>query len=161
MTWPLLIATHAFAAAVALTLGAWQLFFSTKGNRQHRLAGRTWVALMLYVSITSFWIRDLRDGAFSFLHVLSVVTVVTVTLGVVGAVRGNIQSHRGNMTGSWIGLLFAFVFAVAIPDRHIPTFVVSEPLQATAAAASVLLMTIAVVGLANALPQLRQERIAS
>lgn len=161
MTWPLLIATHASAAAVALGLGAWQLFFSTKGNHQHRLVGRTWVSLMLYVSITSFWIRDLRAGEFSFLHVLSVVTIITVTLGIVSAVRGDVLSHRGNMTGSWIGLLVAFVFAVAIPDRHIPTFVVIEPVQAAAAAAAVLLVTIAVVRVASVLPPPRQERIAS
>ena len=43
MTWSLLLATHAFAASVALPLGAWQLFRPTKGDHQHRLIGRTWV----------------------------------------------------------------------------------------------------------------------
>ena len=80
---------------------------------------------------------------------LSVVTVVTVTLGLVSAVRGDVQHHRGNMTGSWIGLLFAFVFAVAIPDRHIPTFVVTEPMEALLAALSVVLTTVLVVALAK------------
>ena len=37
---------------------------------------------MLYVAVTSFWIRDLRDGALSLLHVLSVITVVSVVAGV-------------------------------------------------------------------------------
>ena len=159
MTWPLLIATHAFAAAVALLLGGWQLFLSTKGSRQHRLAGRVWVVLMLYVAVTSFWIRDLRSGEFSFLHVLSVVTVVTVTLGLVSAVRGSIQHHRGNMTGSWIGLLFAFVFAVAIPDRHIPTYVVTEPWDALIAGLSVVITTVLVVALARRLTPSAREQL--
>ena len=63
MTWSLLLATHAFAASVALPLGAWQLFRPTKGDHQHRLIGRTWVVLMLYVSFTSFWIKELDPAS--------------------------------------------------------------------------------------------------
>ncbi len=62
MTWSVLLATHAFAASVALPLGGWQLFRSTKGSPVHRLVGRTWVVLMLYVSFTSFWIKELEPG---------------------------------------------------------------------------------------------------
>jgi len=151
MTWSLLLATHAFAASVALPLGAWQLFRPTKGDQQHRLLGRTWVVLMLYVSFTSFWIKELDPGEFSYIHILSVVTIVTVSLGVLAAVRGDIRSHRGNMTGSWIGLLGAFIGAVAVPVRHIPTFVVTEPTQAFAAFVAVLVTTAVIVTAAKAL----------
>jgi uncharacterized membrane protein len=151
MTWSLLLATHAFAASVALPLGAWQLFRPTKGDHQHRLLGRTWVVLMLYVSFTSFWIKELNPGEFSYIHILSVVTIITVSLGVLAAVRGDIKSHRGNMTGSWIGLLGAFIGAVAVPVRHIPTFVVTEPAQAFAAFVAVLITTAVTVTAAKAL----------
>ena len=60
---------------------------------------------MLYVSFTSFWIKELEPGEFSLIHILSVVTIVTVSLGIWAAWRGNIQSHRGNMIGSWMGLI--------------------------------------------------------
>ena len=166
MTWPVLLATHAFAAAVALPLGGWQLFLSNKGDHRHRLVGRTWVALMLYVSVTSFWIKELRPGEFSLIHILSVVTIVTVTLGLVAAIRGDIQSHRGNMIGSWLGLVGAFIGAVAVPVRHIPTFVVTEPAQAFAAFVAVLVTAAAVVtaakAIAGALPaNASQRRMAS
>jgi uncharacterized membrane protein len=166
MTWTLLLATHAFAASVALPLGAWQLFRPTKGDHQHRLIGRTWVTLMLYVSFTSFWIKELKPGEFSAIHILSVVTIVTVSLGLVAAVRGNIQSHRGNMIGSWLGLLGAFIGAVAVPVRAIPTFVVTEPAQALAAFVAVVITAMAVVSLsrilAGALPEpVSQRRMAS
>ena len=151
MTWSLLLATHAFTASVALPLGAWQLFRPTKGDHQHRLIGRTWVVLMLYVSFTSFWIKELDPGEFSYIHILSVVTIVTVSLGVLAAVRGDIKSHRGNMIGSWLGLVGAFIGAVAVPVRHIPTFVVTEPLEALQAALSVALTTVLVVALARRL----------
>lgn len=145
MSWTLLLASHAFAASVALPLGAWQLFFSTKGDDRHRFAGRVWVGLMLYVSFTSFWIKELNPGEFSLIHILSVVTIITVSLGITAAWRGNIESHRGNMIGSWIGLMGAFVGAVAVPVRHIPTFVVTEPAQAAVAGVLVLLTTVVVV----------------
>ena len=103
MTWSLLLAMHAFAASVALPLGAWQLFRPAKGDHQHRLIGRTWVGLMLYVSFTSFWIKELNPGEFSLIHILSVVTIITVSLGITAAWRGNIESPRGILIGSWIG----------------------------------------------------------
>ncbi len=166
MTWSLLLATHAFAASVALPLGAWQLFRPTKGDLQHRLIGRTWVVLMLYVSVTSFWIKELRSGEFSLIHILSVVTIVTVSLGLLAAVRGDIQAHRGNMIGSWLGLVGAFIGAVAVPVRHIPTFVVTEPVQAFAALVAVIITAAAVVTtaktIAGALPEpVSQRRMAS
>jgi uncharacterized membrane protein len=151
MTWSLLVATHAFSASVALPLGAWQLFRPIKGDLQHRLIGRTWVGLMLYVSVTSFWIKDLKPGEFSLIHILSVVTILTVNLGLFAAIRGDIRSHLGNMIGSWLGLLGAFIGAVAVPVRAIPTFVVTEPTHAIAALAAVLVTTAAVLALAQIL----------
>jgi uncharacterized membrane protein len=140
-----LIATHAFAALTSLLLGGWQLFFSAKGSPGHRLAGRAWVLLMLYVSVSSVWIRELRPGRFSLLHILSIVTIVTVSLGFVAARRGNLASHVGNMRGSWIGLCSAFVFAVAIPQRAVPQFVVHEPVQAVAAGLTIVAATAALI----------------
>lgn len=155
-----LVAVHAFAALTALLLGAWQLFWSRKGTPAHRIAGRAWVAAMLFVAVSSFGIQDLRPGHFSFLHILSVVTIVTVSLGVWDATRGNIASHRGNMTGSWIGLTFAFVFAVAIPERAVPTFVVTQPIGAAFALAAILMTTALVIGLARVLESRTQPAMA-
>lgn len=166
MTWSLLLATHAFSASVALPLGAWQLFRPTKGDHQHRLIGRTWVALMLYVSVTSFWIKELKPGEFSAIHILSVVTIVTVSLGLVAAIRGDVRSHRAHMTGSWLGLVGAFIGAVVVPVRHIPQFVVTEPAQALAALAAVIVTTAAVLAMARVLSDVlptaaSQRRMAS
>lgn len=136
-----LVAIHAFAATVALLLGAWQIFVSRKGSPAHRLVGRTWVALALFVAISSFWLQELRPGQFSFFHVLSVVTLVTTTLGVVAAVRGNIASHRGNMTGTWLGFCFAFTLAAVVPERHLPTYAVDSPAGFAGAVLAVVVTT--------------------
>jgi uncharacterized membrane protein len=145
-----LIATHAFAALTSLVLGGWQLFLSPKGSGVHKVVGRIWVVAMYYVAVSSFWIQELRPGRFSLLHVLSLVTIITVPIGIFGAMRGNIASHRGNMTGNYIGLCFAFVFAVAIPQRHIPQFAVANPTGAVLAAAAVIVTSIALVRIGNA-----------
>ena len=116
--WTLLLVTHVAAALVSVSLGVVQLV-RRKGDARHRLLGRVWVGLMLWTAVSSFWIRHLRDGAVSWLHILSLVTLVTVTLGVVAIRRGDVRAHRGNMIGSWLGSAIAMVFAVAIPTRMI------------------------------------------
>jgi len=140
-----LIATHAFAALTSLILGGWQLFLSEKGSSSHRFVGWIWVAAMYFVAISSFWITEIREGHFSLLHILSTVTIVTVPLGILGAIRGDIRSHLGNMTGNYIGLSFAFLFAVVIPQRHIPQLVMTEPTDAAIGAAAVILTSLTLV----------------
>ncbi len=141
---PLLL-SHLLAALVALPLGGYQLFRPTKGDPQHVLLGRVWAGLMLWVAITSYWIRDIRDGEFSLLHILSTVTLVTVTLGVLNARRGKIAAHKGNMRGSWLGLCGAFIGAVAVPDRVIPTFVVTQPIDASIAVLLIAGLTVLLI----------------
>lgn len=148
--WTSLIAAHAAAALIALGLGGWQLFAAPKGTPAHRLLGRAWVLLMLFVAISSFWITDLKPGRFSALHVLSAVTIATVGAGVFAARKGWMAAHRGNMTGSWLGLVGAFVFAVAIPDRHVPTFIVTEPVGAAVTLLVLVAVTAAIVAVGSA-----------
>jgi uncharacterized membrane protein len=142
--WTLLLVSHVTAALVSVGLGVVQLS-RRKGDARHRLLGRVWVVLMLWTAASSFWIRHLRDGAFSWLHVLSLVTLVTVTLGVLAIRRGDVRGHRGNMVGSWLGSGIAMVFAVALPTRMIPTFAVDEPVGAAAALATLTAATVALV----------------
>ena len=140
-TWTPLLVSHVAAAFTGVLLGAHQLWRRPRGDTRHRVLGRAWVVVMLWTAITSFWIRHIADGAFSWLHVLSVVTLVTVTLGVVNARRGRIAAHRGNMVGSWLGAVGAMVAAVAVPARMIPTYAVEQPGGALAFALSVALAT--------------------
>ena len=63
---------HAFAAIAAFFLGAFQLT-APKGTLPHRTFGWLWVALMLIVCISSFWIHELRIwGEWSPIHLLSI-----------------------------------------------------------------------------------------
>lgn len=161
-----LVATHAFAALLSILLGARQVL-AAKGGPTHRLVGRVWAVAMLYTAFSSFWIKELRPGEFSVLHVLSVVTIVSVALGVWNVRAGRVKAHVGNMAGAYIGLLFAFAFAVAIPSRDLPTFVLTRPGDAATAAVLLVLTAAAVLGLGHLAGAgrpgraSRQDRIAS
>ncbi|MET1087188.1 MAG: DUF2306 domain-containing protein [Arthrobacter sp.] len=155
---PVLITVHAAAAGYALLLGAFQLLRRTKGGALHRVIGRTWVAAMLIVVGTSFGIRTLSDG-FSWLHALSVLTIVTVTAGVVAAFRRNIPSHRAFMRGSYFGILGAFIGVLAVPERRIPQMAVHDlPLLLLWIGALVLTAGFTVAGAARLASDLQRRQ---
>lgn len=119
--WTLLVAAHAVAATLALVLGVAQLLRRRFGDRVHRIVGRTWVVLMAFVAGSSFLIRGAEPGSFSWIHILSVVTLVSLTAGVVSIRRRNVVGHAVNMTCTYLGLVGALVGVVAVPTRLVPT----------------------------------------
>ena len=64
------------------------------------------------------------------------------------------------MIGPWIGMTFAGIFAFAIPVRALPTFVVTEPMGAVAAAGAVVMASGAILGLSRLLVRTPTERPA-
>ena len=122
--WNVLLVSHVIAALFVLAIGPLQIF-RRRRDRIHRSIGYLWVSAMYYVCFSSFWI--VSEGHFSWLHGLSAFTIVTVTLGLVGAIRRDIRSHLGNMVGSYIGIGVAFVFAVTVPGRAIPELLATDP----------------------------------
>lgn len=116
-TAPLAIQLHAYAALAALLLGSVQLA-GVKGTLRHRALGYTWVGLMLVVAISSFWVHELRLwGQWSPIHLLSILTLVTLPLGVYYARRHNVTRHRSTMIRIFAGALaIAGIFTLA-PGR--------------------------------------------
>ena len=53
------IPLHAIAAMIAIILGGVQLYMK-KGGVIHKLLGRIWVGLMLIVSVSSFFIHEIK-----------------------------------------------------------------------------------------------------
>ena len=117
-----IIAIHLTAALVGLVLGAVQLA-RTKGTPSHRLIGRVWVAAMVVAAVSSFWIESITHGhGFSYIHVLSVWTLIALTVALIAIRRRNVRLHRGFMVGSYVGLLVAGLGAVAVPGRVLYVF---------------------------------------
>ena len=124
-SWTVLISLHAIAASYALIFGAVNLLRRIKGGSAHKIVGRIWVVSMYVVVLTSFGIRTI-DGGFNWLHALSVLTFCTLTAGLWAARKRNISAHRSFMTGSYFGLIGAFVGVLAVPSRRIPQLAIHE-----------------------------------
>ena len=109
-----IILAHTFAALAAVALGA-AMLLARKGTFMHRVAGRSWVALMLVVAVSSFWIKS--EGSFSWIHGLSVTVIVLLGVAVYYAISGRIERHRKLMTGIYAGALGIAGLFTLIPYR--------------------------------------------
>ena len=111
------IELHAFAALTAFALGMGQLS-APKGTLPHRTIGWIWVTLMAIVSLSSFWIHELRLwGAWSPIHLLSIFTLAMLPLAVWAAHRHAVDRHRRAMTGLFFGALVIPGLFTLMPGR--------------------------------------------
>jgi uncharacterized membrane protein len=113
------IQIHAGAASAAFLLGIVQLS-APKGTLPHRTIGWIWVALILTVSVSSFFIHQIRLwGPWSPIHLISIFTLVMLPLAVLAAHRHQVEKRRKAMTAIFLGaLVLAGLFTLA-PGRVI------------------------------------------
>jgi uncharacterized membrane protein len=106
---------HAFAAMAAFGLGVVQ-FAAPKGTLPHRTIGWIWVALMVVVSGSAFFIHQIRLwGEWSPIHAIFTLTVLP--LAVWYAHSHAVRKHRHAMVSLFIGaLVIAGVFTL-LPGR--------------------------------------------
>ncbi|HJV51843.1 DUF2306 domain-containing protein [Noviherbaspirillum sp.] len=109
------ILIHMLTATGAIAIGG-LTFTLKKGTPLHRLFGRLWVGLMLSAALVSFGIQN--SGHFSWIHLLSIFTLVSVSAAVYAAVKGRIDVHRRGMTHAYIALLVAGAFTF-LPQRRL------------------------------------------
>jgi uncharacterized membrane protein len=111
------IQIHAFAAMAAFIVAITQ-FALPKGTPRHRAVGYAWAGLMVLVVVPSFWIHELRMwGPWSWIHLLSIYTLIMLPLAVVHARGHRVNAHRNSMIGLFLGaLLIAGVFTL-LPGR--------------------------------------------
>ena len=112
-----MILSHLFLALIALVIGAINLF-SKKGTHKHKIIGWFWIVFMSYVSISSFWIKELNEGQYSWIHLLSIWTLFSLIISIIAIKFGYIKTHRNFMIGTYIGLFIAGVFTL-LPGRFI------------------------------------------
>ncbi|DAZ99713.1 TPA: hypothetical protein N0F65_000891 [Lagenidium giganteum] len=114
--WGAVTVGHTAAALASVGLGA-VVLSQKKGTTKHKLLGRVWTGTMLTTAFSSYGIKQLNPGEFSWIHGLSTFTIGSITSGIYFARRRNIQAHRGCMVGGLVGATIAGVFAVATPHR--------------------------------------------
>ncbi|ANU06975.1 DUF2306 domain-containing protein [Paraurantiacibacter namhicola] len=110
LTYPLHFGTLAIALALTPVL-----LLRAKGDKAHRVMGYVWIAAMVITAVDTFFIRDINDGNFSLIHLLSVLTLFVCWRIVSSARAGDHVAHRGHVRGIVIGALlvagfFTFMF---------------------------------------------------
>ena len=112
------ITSHLLLAILAVGFGFKNLL-STKGGLTHKIIGWIWVTLMMYVAISSFWIKELNNGLYSWIHLLSIWVIVSLTLSIYFIRKKKVLLHKIFMVGNFIGLTLAGIFTI-LPGRYIP-----------------------------------------
>lgn len=105
---------HLATVIPAVPLGAW-LLARRKGDALHRAFGRVWAVLMLVTALDSFALHGITGGL-SPIHALSLLTLVTVTVAVRQAMRGDVAAHRRTISRMVAGLVVAGAFTF-VPGR--------------------------------------------
>ena len=111
------IPLHAIAAMVAIILGGIQLYMK-KGGMLHKILGRLWVGLMLIVSISSFFIHEIKLwGLYSPIHLLSIWTIFSLGLALYFVRIGQIKRHKQVMIALYVFALIVTGFFTLLPGR--------------------------------------------
>lgn len=109
--WP-----HLVTIMVALALTP-AMLLRRRGDRRHRLLGTIWVVAMLLTALLSFNLRLSRDGGFSFIHLLSIWTLIQVPIIWWSARTHNVVRHRSAVRGMVTGALLIAGFFTFPFDR--------------------------------------------
>ena len=111
------IPVHAIMAMIAIILGGIQLSMK-KGGTIHKLLGRIWVGIMLIVATTSFFIHEIKLwGAYSPIHLLSLLTIFTLGVGIYYVRVGNVKRHKQTMIALYFFALIVAGFFTLYPGR--------------------------------------------
>jgi uncharacterized membrane protein len=93
------------------------ILLSEKGTPRHRLIGKLWLVSMVATAIVSFFIRDINDGGFSPIHILSVFALLG-SWGIYSSARkGNHKRHRLHVYNLVVGALLIAGFFTFQFDR--------------------------------------------
>ncbi len=122
MNYQELIYWHLSTVLPAALLGG-LLFAFAKGTPFHRLLGKIYMVLMLATAtITLFMSAEVGPTLFNhfgFIHLFSVLVIVTVPRAYLAARNHNVQSHKYSMLGMYIGAVILAGSFTLVPGRYL------------------------------------------
>jgi len=114
---PGIIQIHVIAATIGFLIGT-IVILMPKGVFPHQLLGKLFVFMAISTALTSFFIHHIKQiGPFSWIHILSIITLVSTVKAIRAIRRGDVRTHKQNMLAVYIGgfiIAGAFTF---IPGR--------------------------------------------
>lgn len=116
---------HLSTILPAFIIGTY-LMLNRKGTGLHKKLGKIYMVLMLLTGVITLfmpaYVGPQLFGHFGFLHVFSIVVLVTVPSAYVAARKGNVAAHRGNMIGLYVGGILVAGAIAFMPGRMLPVF---------------------------------------
>ena len=113
---PPLIWPHLISVVVATALTPVMLL-RPRGTRNHRQLGWVWVTAMFSTALLSLFVRNVNHGGFSFIHILSVWTLIQVPIIAWSARKHDITRHRRSVRAMVTGALLVAGFFTFPFDR--------------------------------------------
>lgn len=113
---PLMVQIHVYAAVVALVIGT-VILLRPKGRGLHKTLGWTWVIAMAVTAVSSLFITGLNGGFYSFVHLLSGWTIISLPMAIFAIRNRKVQAHRRAMTGMFVGGLVVAGALTFLPGR--------------------------------------------
>lgn len=110
------VVIHLATVLIALPLGM-IIFLRRKGDARHRMLGKIWLGLMTVTAVASLFIRQINDGQLSYIHLFSVLTLVSVPRAISAVRNGNIALHRQRLVSLFAGGLIIAGLVSFIPGR--------------------------------------------
>ena len=109
---------HLMTVLLALGLGTANLAIAKGTSRVTKLVGWVWIAAMLCVTLSSFAIRELNDGELSWMHGLTLWTLLCMFVAIIAIRRGRVRVHAAFMIGTMASAVVAGALALS-PGRFI------------------------------------------
>lgn len=113
---PMVVLVHMFVAIAAFAVGLFQLA-APKGTIPHRVIGWAWLIFMTVIAVSSLFIRNVNHGHFSFIHILSAITLIQIPVIIYLARTHQIQKHGAAAYGLFMGALLIAGLLTFIPGR--------------------------------------------
>ncbi len=108
---------HLSTVLVAVTLTPIMLL-RRRGDRFHRSLGYVWCIALMLTAASSFDLRLINRGNFSWIHILSVFTLIEVPKLIYHARKHDWKKHRSSVRGLVGGALIIAGFFTFFWDRH-------------------------------------------
>lgn len=101
---PAIVWLHLVTIMVALALTP-IILLRRRGDRQHRRFGRWWAGALFLTAFLSLFVQTSHPGHFSFIHLLSLFTLVQVPVIVWSARTHQVERHRRSVRAMVTGAL--------------------------------------------------------
>lgn len=114
---------HLSTILPAFLIGTY-LLLNRKGTSRHKALGKIYMLLMLATGIITLfmpaYIGPQLFNHFGFLHLFSVLVLVSVPVSFLAARRGDLQTHKHSMIGLYLGGILIAGAIAFLPGRMLP-----------------------------------------